>query len=78
MSKLRGELKVRQNGNQMMNALMRGLKQKLDEEMAKNRQIIESQQNDLAQRELDMQSQQKEIQQFSQIVQEQTQTVELL
>ena len=65
MSKLRGELKVRQNGNQMMNALMRGLKQKLDEEMAKNRQIIESQQNDLAQRELDMQSQQEEIQQFS-------------
>ena len=37
MDKLRGELKVKQNGNQMMNALMRGLKQKLDEEMAKNR-----------------------------------------
>ena len=65
MGKLRGELKVKQNGNQMMNALMRGLKQKLDEEMAKNRQIIESQQNDLAQRELDMQNQQEEIQQFS-------------
>ena len=65
MGKLHGELKVKQNGNQMMNALMRGLKQKLDEEMAKNRKIIESQQNDLAQRELDMQNQQEEIQQFS-------------
>ena len=65
MGKLRGELKVRQNGNLMMNALMRGLKQKLDEEMAKNRKIIESQQDDLAQRELDMQNQQEEIQQFS-------------
>ena len=65
MDKLRGELKVKQNGNLMMNALMRGLKQKLDEEMVKNRQIIESQQNDLAQREFDMQNQQEEIQQFS-------------
>ena len=65
MGKLRGELKVKQNGNLMMNALMRGLKQKLDDEMAKNRKIIESQQNDLAQRELDMQNQQEEIQQFS-------------
>ena len=37
MGKLRGELKVKQNGNLMMNALMRGLKQKLDDEMAKNR-----------------------------------------
>ena len=56
MDKLHGELKVKQNGNLMMNALMRGLKQKLDEEMIKNRQIIESQQNDLAQREFDMQN----------------------
>ena len=31
----------------MMNALMRGLKQKLDEELAKNREVIESQKAEL-------------------------------
>ena len=40
---MRGDLKIRSNGNVMMNALMRGLKQKLDEEMMKNREIIEGQ-----------------------------------
>ena len=44
MGKLRGELKVKLSGNKMMNALMRGLKQKLEEEMARNREIIDGQQ----------------------------------
>ena len=43
MGKLRGELKVKLSGNKMMNALMHGLKQKLEEEMARNREIIEGQ-----------------------------------
>ena len=54
----------------MMNALMRGLKEKLDEEMAKNREIIEAQQTELAQKEMNIRNQQEEIQQFSQIVQQ--------
>ena len=36
-AKLQGTLKIKQNGNVMMNALMRGLKQKLDEQMARSR-----------------------------------------
>ena len=40
-AKLQGTLKVKAAGNQMMNALMRGFKQKLDEEMARSRKVIE-------------------------------------
>ena len=41
LGKLRGELKVKKAGNQMMNALMRAFKQKLEEEITKNRAVIE-------------------------------------
>lgn len=71
MGKLRGELKVKKSGNQMMNALMRGLKQKLDEEMARNRDMIEGQQTELSRKEINIKNQQDEIQQFSQVVQQQ-------
>ena len=52
----------------MMNALMRGLKEKLDEQMAKNREVIEGQSEELARREANILNQQEEIQQFSQVV----------
>lgn len=71
MGKLRGELKVKLSGNKMMNALMRGLKQKLEEEMARNREIIEGQQTELSRKEINIKNQQDEIQQFSQVVQQQ-------
>ena len=61
MGKLQGELKVKKSGNLMMNALMRGLKEKLDEEMSKNRQIIEGQQTELARNEINIKNQQEEI-----------------
>ena len=56
IGKLRSDLTVKTNGNKMMNALMRGLKEKLDEEMAKSKQVIREQG--------------EEIQQFSQVVQQ--------
>ena len=71
MGKLRGELKVKLSGNKMMNALMRGLKQKLEEEMARNREIMEGQQTELSRKEINIKNQQDEIQQFSQVVQQQ-------
>ena len=40
--KLRSELKVKQNGNRMLGALMRAFKQKLDEKMLESRQLIEA------------------------------------
>ena len=69
---------MKKNGNVMMNALMRGLKQKLDEEMAKNRQVIESQSQNLARQATNINNQQEEIQKFSQVVQQQNKQVELL
>ena len=47
MSRLQGDLHVKKNGNVMMNAIMRGLKQKLEEEMAKSRQTVEAQSNEI-------------------------------
>ena len=35
----------------MMNAIMRGLKQKLEEEMAKSRQTVEAQSNEIVQKD---------------------------
>ena len=55
----------------MMCALMRGFKQKLEEEMARNREIIEGQQTELSRKEINIKNQQDEIQQFSQVVQQQ-------
>jgi len=43
VSKLRGDLNIKTNGNRMMNALMRGFKNKLDEEMARSRKVIKDQ-----------------------------------
>ena len=37
VEKLRGDLKIKQNGNRMLAALMRAFKQKLEEEMSANR-----------------------------------------
>ena len=62
----------------MMNALMKGLKQKLDEEMARNREVIEGQSHEIAQKDLNMRNQYEEIQQFSQVVQQQNMQVETL
>ena len=41
-------MKIKSNGNVMMNALMRGLKQKLEEEMARSRKTIEEQKQDIS------------------------------
>ena len=47
---------MKKNGNVMMNALMRGLKQKLDEKMAENRAIIEGQSKELANKDANIQN----------------------
>ena len=54
----------------MMNALMRAFKQKLEEEITKNRAVIEGQNSELARRDMSIRNQQEEIQQFSQVVQQ--------
>ena len=49
MGKLRSDLKIKQNGNRMLAALMRAFKQKLEEEMSANRQKVEQQNAELEQ-----------------------------
>ena len=48
-AKLQGNLKVKTAGNQMMNALMRAFKQKLEEEITQSRRKIEEQNQKLTQ-----------------------------
>lgn len=49
VKKLRSDLKVKQNGNRMLGALMRAFKQKLDSEMHNSRKLIEEQTAELEQ-----------------------------
>ena len=56
---LKGSLQAKKTGNVMLNALMRGFKVKLEEEMAANRQA--------------MREKTEEVKQFSHVVQKQNQ-----
>ena len=41
LEKVKSEIHTKKNGNRMLSAIMRGLKMKLEDEMAKNRQVID-------------------------------------
>lgn len=47
MNKLRSDLKVKQNGNRMLGALMRAFKDKLEQEMVRSNQLIQDQATEL-------------------------------
>ena len=64
LEKVKSEIHTKKNGNRMLSAIMRGLKMKLEDEMAKNRQVIDQQA--------------LEIEQYSQAVQQQQYQVETL
>ena len=57
VTKLQSDLHTKANGNKMLGALMRAFRQKLEEEVTKNRKVIEDQDN--------------QIMQYSQVVQDQ-------